>query len=74
MRFRNILIFLGFLVLVLEFLGFPRAWDDAFYALLGILVMAFAYLSGKKAGEAALESPVEASAPTADVTTNAPQA
>ncbi|MBI5134457.1 MAG: hypothetical protein HZA81_03690 [Candidatus Taylorbacteria bacterium] len=57
MRFRNILVLLGFVVLILQFLGFPRAWDDVFYIALGLLVMAFSYLSGKEPQRARAEAP-----------------
>lgn len=69
MRFRNILIFLGFIAVILQFLGFPRAWDNVFYIAIGLLVMAFSYLSGKErrveASEAAAlpsVAPVESNA------------
>lgn len=52
MRFRNLLIFLGFLTIAIQFLGFPRAWDDMFYVAIGLLVMAFSYLAGKAPREA----------------------
>ncbi len=57
MRFRNILVLLGFVAVILPFLGFPRAWDDVFYVALGLLVMAFSYLSGKEPQKARAEAP-----------------
>ncbi len=48
MKYRNIIIVLGFLVFILPILGFPQTWDDMFYAAFGLLIIAFSYLSGKK--------------------------
>lgn len=44
MKYRNIIIALGFLVIVLQFLGFPASWDNAFYALFGLAIIALAYI------------------------------
>ncbi len=48
MKYRNIIIALGFLVFILPILGFPQTWDDMFYACAGILIITLSYLSGKK--------------------------
>ncbi|MBX4209106.1 hypothetical protein KW799_00180 [Candidatus Parcubacteria bacterium] len=48
MRYRNIIIALGLLVIVVRFLGFPSSWDAAIYSALGLLVIAFAYVGEKK--------------------------
>lgn len=64
MKYRNITITLGFIVLIIQFLGFPQSWDDIFYVVLGLLVIAFGYLSGKekvsKPAEVHKEAPVAA--------------
>ena len=62
MRFRNLLMTLGFLVIAIQFLGFPRAWDSAFYVLLGLLVIAFAYLAGKREEPAKIDARVASEA------------
>lgn len=48
MKYRNIIIALGFLVFILQILGFPQTWDDVFYGVAGLLIITFSYLSGKK--------------------------
>jgi hypothetical protein len=59
MKYRNIIIALGFLVFILPILGFPQAWDDMFYAFAGILIIALSYLSGKKDMLKETQVPVE---------------
>jgi len=44
MRYRNIIITLGFLTILIQFLGFPESWDRAFYAIIGLAVIALAYV------------------------------
>lgn len=44
MRYRNIIIALGFLTIVIQFLGFPENYDNAFYAIIGLAVIALAYV------------------------------
>jgi len=48
MKYRNLIITLGFVVILIQFLGFPQSWRDALYAFVGILVIAFGYLSDKE--------------------------
>jgi hypothetical protein len=43
MRFRNVIIALGFLVLVTQFTGFPEAWRNAFYIIAGLALIVLAY-------------------------------
>jgi hypothetical protein len=50
MRYKNIVIALGILIVIMQFLGFPSSWNNAFYALLGLSVIALAYAGGKSAG------------------------
>lgn len=64
MKYRNAIVTLGFAVLVLQFLGFPQSWDNALYAALGILVVAFGYLGAKE--PKADKSPLPAEAPKAN--------
>jgi hypothetical protein len=59
MKYRNIIIALGFLVFILPILGFPQTWDNMFYALAGLLIIAFSYLSGKKESLKETQVPVE---------------
>ena len=47
MKYKNVIITLGFVVILIQFLGFPQSWRDALYALIGLLVIAFGYLSEK---------------------------
>jgi hypothetical protein len=47
MRYRNIIVFLGFVIVVIQFLGFPQSWDEIFYVASGALIIAFGYLAGK---------------------------
>lgn len=62
MKYRNIIIFLSFIVFALQFLGFPQSWDNAFYAFCGILIAVFSYLSGREKKQAPVaESPSEQS-------------
>jgi uncharacterized membrane protein len=55
MRYRNIIIALGFLVIIIPALGFPREWKDTFHVITGILVVAFGYLAGKERRDAKTE-------------------
>ena len=59
MKYRNIIIALGFLVFILQILGFPQSWDDMFYGAAGLLIIAFSYLSGKKDALKETQMPVE---------------
>ncbi len=60
MKYRNIIIMLGFLVFILQILGFPQTWDNIFYGAAGLLIIAFSYLSGKKDALKETQVPVEA--------------
>jgi uncharacterized protein YjeT (DUF2065 family) len=44
MRYRNIIIALGFVTILIQFLGFPEGWRNAFYAVIGLAVIALAYV------------------------------
>ncbi|HVT75316.1 MAG TPA: hypothetical protein VHD69_02815 [Candidatus Paceibacterota bacterium] len=44
MRFRNIIIALGVLIVIEPLLRFPSAWDNFAYGLLGFFVIALAYM------------------------------
>ncbi len=48
MKYRNLIITLGFVVILIQFLGFPQAWRNAFYAITGIAIITFGYLSEKE--------------------------
>lgn len=47
MKYKNVIITFGFVVILVQFLGFPQSWRDALYALVGLLVIVFGYLSEK---------------------------
>ena len=40
-----VLVILGVIVAVIQFLGFPRSWEDAFYLLAGVAVVGISYFS-----------------------------
>ncbi len=46
MKYRNIIIALGFLTAVVSFLGIPRSWKEIAFVLIGGAIVALAYLSG----------------------------
>ncbi len=48
MKYRNSIIALGFLVVIIQFLGFPENARNALFIISGIVVVALAYLAGKK--------------------------
>jgi hypothetical protein len=48
MKYRNIIIILGFLVVAIQFLGFPQSWRKTFHVASGALVVAFGYLAGRE--------------------------
>ncbi len=66
MKYRNIIIALGFLIIVLPLFGFPQSWRNSFSIASGVLVVAFGYLSGK-------DKRVNKSKPSASVNATAPQ-
>ena len=43
MKYRNIVIALGVLVVIIQFLGFPSSWDTALYSLLGLAIIILSY-------------------------------
>ena len=47
MNYRNIIIALGFLVIVLPFLGVPRSWKETAFVFVGLAVIALAYFSSR---------------------------
>jgi hypothetical protein len=48
MKYRNLIVSLGFVVVIIQFLGFPQAWRNGLYALTGMSIIAFGYLSDKE--------------------------
>ena len=48
MKYRNVIIALGIFVIVLQKLGFPQSWDNALYALAGLLIIALAYVGDRR--------------------------
>ncbi len=46
MKYRNIIIALGFVTAILSFLGIPRSWKEIAFVLVGGAIVALAYLSG----------------------------
>lgn len=46
MKYRNIIIALGFLTAIFSFLGIPRSWKEIAFVILGGAIVALAYLSG----------------------------
>ncbi|HEU5114239.1 MAG TPA: hypothetical protein VFT82_00560 [Candidatus Paceibacterota bacterium] len=50
MKYRNIIIALGILIVIIHFLGFPSSIDNVIYSILGLLIIALAYMAGKTPG------------------------
>jgi hypothetical protein len=48
MKYRNLIVTLGFVVVIIQFLGFPQAWRNGLYTLAGMSIIAFGYLSDKE--------------------------
>ncbi len=48
MKYRNTIIALGVIIVVLQFLGFPQSWDNALYAIVGLAIIALAYVGEKR--------------------------
>lgn len=48
MRYRNIIITLGVVIVALQFLGFPQSWDNALYAIVALLIIALAYVGERR--------------------------
>jgi hypothetical protein len=48
MKYRNTIIAIGFLLIVMPVLGFPRSWLTVFYILAGGAIITLGYLSGKE--------------------------
>jgi len=46
MKYRNIIIALGFVTSILSFMGIPRSWKEIAFVAIGMAVVALAYLSG----------------------------
>ena len=64
MKYRNTIIFLGFLVFITHIFGFPSALLNALYIVEGMLIVIFGYLSGKKDVSAASVAPTASSSNT----------
>jgi hypothetical protein len=48
MKYRNSIITLGAVIIILQFLGFPQSWDNALYAIVGLSIIALAYVGEKR--------------------------
>lgn len=48
MRYRNIIIALGILIIALQFLGFPQSWDNGIYAIAALFIIALAYVGERR--------------------------
>jgi len=48
MKYRNGIIALGFLVVIIQFLGFPEDFRNALFIISGIAIIALSYIAGKK--------------------------
>ncbi|HEU0081165.1 MAG TPA: hypothetical protein VFQ72_04075 [Candidatus Paceibacterota bacterium] len=48
MRYRNIIIALGILIVLVQFLGFPQSWDNAIYAVAALCIIALAYVGERR--------------------------
>jgi hypothetical protein len=46
MKYRSIIIALGFAIMILSIPGIPRFWNDVLTALVGMAVVGVAYLAG----------------------------
>lgn len=64
MKYRNLIIALGFVIVVIQFLGFPQAWRNVLYVLGGLSVIALGYLSDK---EKKVATPVSDSKVSVDI-------
>ncbi|MEK7607552.1 MAG: hypothetical protein AAB484_01310 [Patescibacteria group bacterium] len=48
MKYRNSIIALGFLVVIIQFLGFSESIRNGLFIISGIAIIALAYLAGKR--------------------------
>jgi len=48
MKYRNSIIALGFLVVIIQFLGFPEFFRNALFIISGIAIVALSYMAGKR--------------------------
>ena len=48
MKYRNSIIALGFLVAIIQFLGFPESMRNALFIVSGVAIIALAYLAGRR--------------------------
>jgi hypothetical protein len=47
MKFRNGIIALGFLIVALQFMGFPQSWKKATCVGIGVAFMVLGYIGGR---------------------------
>lgn len=64
MRYRNIIIGIGFFIILVNFSGLPRDWKDALFILSGLLVITGGYLSEKDRTTRQNKPVTSAAAPT----------
>ena len=48
MKYRNSIIALGFVVILVQFLGFPQSWDNGIYAVAALSIIALAYVGERR--------------------------
>lgn len=48
MKYRNIIIAVAFFNIVVQFLGFPESWKNGMYAIIGVGIIALAYVGKEK--------------------------
>jgi hypothetical protein len=57
MKYRNLIITIGFIVVLIQFLGFPQTWRNVLYSVSGISIIVLGYLSEKEKKAAIIETP-----------------
>lgn len=55
MKYRNSIIALGFLVIIIQFLGFPQSMRDVFYIIVGISIIVLSYLCKHDGGKKSVD-------------------
>ena len=48
MKYRNSIIAVGFLNIVIQFLGFPDSWKNGMYVIIGLAIIVLAYVGKER--------------------------
>jgi hypothetical protein len=59
MKYRNVIITLGFLVMIMQSLGFPQNMRNIFYVIIGALIITLGYLSNKISKQKKVQGPAD---------------